>query len=813
MAPPKPLSASALARRTDSSSFTFKTTAELEPLNDALGQDRAIEAIEFGIGMRQEGYNMFALGPTGIGKHRMVRLMLERQAADEPAPPDWCYVHNFTDPHKPRVLSLPPGRARPFRADMAQLIEELRITLPAAFESEDYRTQRHAIEDRMKDVQEAAFTEFQKKAESRNVSLIRTPTGLALAPTRGGEVLSPEDFNKLPDDQQDAIRREIDTLQEELQGVLQKMPQWEREHRTQVRDLNQRVAQFAIAHPLDELKRRYADLPDLVAHLNAVQNDMVENARDFLRPQETPQGGVMPPGVLPGTPDDAQAAAAPFTRYKVNVIIDNGSLKGAPVIYEDNPTHPNLFGKIEHRALFGALVTDFNLILSGALHRANGGYLIVDARKVLMQPFGWEELKHALRSREIRIEPAGQALGIMGTVSLEPQPIPLDVKVLLLGERQLYYLLAAYDPEFNELFKVPVDFEDRVVRDGDNAQMFPRFLAGLIESDKLRPFDQGAVARVMDRAARLAEDSERLSTQLQSVGALLREADYWAGRRNAAIVTHADVDKAVAAQIRRSDRTRERLQEEVERGTILIDTDGQQAGQINGLSVIQLGEYSFGRPSRITASVALGKGEVLDIEREVALGGPLHSKGVLILQGFLLERYGGDRPLSLKASLVFEQSYGGVDGDSASSTELYALLSALSGCAINQSLAVTGSVNQHGHVQAIGGVNEKIEGFFDLCKARGLTGRQGVLIPASNTKHLMLRDEVVEAASKGQFSIYAIETIDQGIEVLTGVPAGDRDGQGRYPPESINGRVQARLDALAEAARRFAHPDRKEPSA
>jgi lon-related putative ATP-dependent protease len=810
MAPPKPLAANALARRTDPSSLGFGTTAEIEPLNDALGQDRAIEAIEFGIGMRQEGYNMFALGPTGIGKHRMVRLLLERQAAAEPIPPDWCYVHNFADPHKPRVLSLPPGRARPFRADMDQLIGELRITLPAAFESEDYRTQRQAIEDKMKELQEAAFTEFQEKAESRNVMLIRTPTGLALAPTQAREVLSPEDFNKLPEAQQEAVRKEIDTLQEELQGVLQKMPQWEREHRTQVRDLNRRIAQFAIAHPIDDLKRRYADLPDLLAHLDAVQTDMVENARDFLRSPEAPQPSIMPQGTMSGTPEEVLAAAAAFTRYKVNVIIDNIGLKGAPVIYEDNPTHPNLFGKIEHRALFGALVTDFNLILSGALHRANGGYLIVDARKVLTQPFGWEELKHALRSREIRIEPPGQALGLMGTVSLEPQPIPLNVKVLLLGERQLYYLLTAYDPEFNELFKVPVDFEDRVARGGTSTILFPRFVAGLIESDKLRPFDRSAVAWVMDRAARLAEDSERLSTQLQSVGALLREADYWAGQRNAAVVTSADVDKAVAAQIRRSDRMRERLQEEVERGTILIDTDGVHVGQINGLSVIQLGDYSFGRPSRITASVALGKGELVDIEREVALGGPLHSKGVLILQGFLLQRYGTDRPLSLKASLVFEQSYGGVDGDSASSTELYALLSALSGAPINQSLAVTGSVNQHGRVQAIGGVNEKIEGFFDLCKMRGLTGRQGVLIPASNVKHLMLRDDIVDAASKGQFSIYPIETIDQGIEVLTGIPAGDRDGQGRYPPDSINGRVQAQLDALAEAARRFAHPERKE---
>jgi lon-related putative ATP-dependent protease len=529
-------------------------------------------------------------------------------------------------------------------------------------------------------------------------------------------------------------------------------------------------------------------------YLAAVEKDMIDNAEDFLKPEQ--QAAV--PGPTPPPP-----TTSPFSRYKVNVLIDNTDRKGAPVIYEDHPNHPNLFGKIEFRAVFGALVTDFSMILPGALHKSNGGYLVVDARKLLMQPYGWEELKHALRSREIRIEPLGYAFGGAGAMMMEPEPIPLNIKVVLLGDRQLYYALASGDPEFGELFKVPVDFEESVEREPKNGKLYARFLASLIDGDKLRPFTAAAIAKVMDRAARLVEDSERLSMELRRVGGLLREADYWAGQRKADLVDAKDVEQAVAAQTRRSDRMRERMEEQTVRGIIHIDTSGEKAGQVNGLSVLSLGDYSFGKPSRITASVGLGKGEVVDIEREVALGGPLHSKGVLILQGFLAERYGAERPLSLKASLVFEQSYGGVDGDSASSAELYTLLSALSEAPIKQSFAVTGSVDQHGNVQAIGGVNEKIEGFFDLCKARGLTGQQGVMIPATNVAHLMLREDIVAAAKTGKFRVFPIETIDQGIEVLTGVPAGVQGKNGRYPANTINGRVQARLDEFAEAARRF----------
>src|SRR5690606_19650713 len=554
-------------------------------------------------------------------------------------------------------------------------------------------------------------------------------------------------------------------------------------------------------------KERHRDVDEVLRYLDAVRADMVDSGDDFVR-AVTGEGA--PPGLPFAMPvmQPGGWGEALLSRYRVNLLVDRSDGAGAPIVYEDHPTHQNLVGRIEHRPHFGALVTDFTLITAGALHRATGGHLILDVRRLLSQPFAWEELKRTLRAGEIRIESLGQSLSLISTVSLEPEPIPLDVKVVLLGEPWIYYLLSMLDPEFSELFKVQADFDDRMVRDERTTPEYARLIATLAREARLRPFDRGAVARVMDRAARLAEDAERLSTHLSDIADLLREADYWAGEQGRAVVTADDVQQAIDAAIRRADRLRERALEAIGRGIVLIDTKGAVAGQINGLAVSMFG--GFGRPSRLTARVSLGRGEVVDIEREVALGGPIHSKGVLILQGFLADRYAQERPLSLKASLVFEQSYGGVDGDSASSAELYALLSALADVPIKQGLAVTGSVNQRGQVQAIGGVNEKIEGHFDVCRARGLTGEEGVLIPASNVKHLMLRHDVVEAAREGKFKIYAIETIDQGIEILTGMPAGERDAEGRYPEDSINGRVERRLAGFAEAARRFAQLGRGE---
>jgi lon-related putative ATP-dependent protease len=536
----------------------------------------------------------------------------------------------------------------------------------------------------------------------------------------------------------------------------------------------------------------------VLAHLDAVQRDVVENVHDFLGSGDGEDAAAQIRRLLSETPATH--------RYGVNVVVDNGGAKGAPVIYEDLPTHASLVGRIDHHSHFGTLVTDFSLIRSGALHRANGGYLVLDVRKVLQQPFAWEDLKRALRTREIRIEPPERLIGLSGTSSLEPERIPLDMKVVLLGERLLYHLLAEYDPDFLELFKVAADFEEEIDRGPGSELEYARLAATLGRSQGLRPFGREAVARVVEEGARLAGDGEKLSTHVQGIADLLREASQLAGEAGREVVERTDVQAAVEGRIRRADRVRQRLLEETRRGTILIATAGTAVGQVNGLSVVQLGQFAFGRPSRITARVRMGKGEVVDIEREVELGGPIHSKGVLILAGFLGARYAADRPFTLSASLVFEQSYSGVEGDSASSAELYALLSALSGLPIRQSLAVTGSVNQLGEIQAIGGVNEKIEGFFDLCQARGLTGDQGVLVPASNVKHLMLRSDVVEAAGAGRFHVYPVETVDQGVELLTGMAAGERGPDGQFPDGTVNARVVARLAEMAERARAFAAP-------
>jgi lon-related putative ATP-dependent protease len=798
MAPIDPLPLDRLYRHCDPSQFRFRTTEELSEISNSLGQQRAVEAVQFGIAIGCKGYNMFALGPPGTGKHTMVRQHLDRAAASAPAPSDWCYVNNFAEAHKPKALELPPGRGKPLREAMSGMVEELRAAIPAIFESEDYRSRREALENEFKESHEAGFGVIQEKARARDITLIRTPMGLALAPVRNGEVLGPDDFRKLPEEEQKKTRADIAELEGELQEVMRKAPVWEREHREKVRALNREMTEHVVGHLIDEVKKGFADLPHVVIYIDEVQKDIVDNAQEFVpqEPQSPEQAAEMAIRRTPGGP-------ASFRRYQVNVVVDNSVCPGAPVIYEDRPTQPNLIGRIEHIAQFGTLITDFNLIKAGSLLRANGGYLIVDALKLLTQPYAWEELKRTLTAGELRIEGIAESLGLATTVSLQPQPIPLDVKVVLLGDRQIYYLLSEHDPDFAELFKVAVDFDDVVDRTDANTQDYARLIATLARRDKLKPLDPGGVARIIEHAARLVGDSEKLSARMRLISDLMHEAHFWTGADGDEVTTAVHVQQAIDAQVRRADRIRQRVHEEITRGTILIDVDGKAVGQVNGLSVMQLGGFAFGQPSRITARVRMGRGEVVDIEREVKLGGPIHSKGVLILSGFLGARFGHERPMALSASLVFEQSYGGVEGDSASCAELYALLSALSGVPIDQSFAVTGSVNQMGHVQPIGGANEKIEGFFDVCRARGLTGRQGVLIPASNVKHLMLRGDVLDAARSGAFRIFAVEHIDQGIELLTGMPAGAPDDKGDYPPDTINARVMARLAAFADKARAF----------
>ncbi len=795
----QPLPPALLYRRVDPDELPFALCSELEEAPGLIGQEQATEAIAFAMRIRRKGYNVYALGASGTGRHSLVEALLRQRAASEPTPPDFCYVNNFADPQKPRRLRLPAGRGSGLAQAMKRLVEELRAALPAAFERDEYRARREVLEQQFKERSEAAFGALQARAEKSGIALLRTPMGLALAPKRNGKVLTPEMFEELPAAERERIQQEIAAIQSELEATMRQVPQWEREHREAVRALNRETTGHAIAGLMEELRALYRDLPDVVRYLDEVERDIQDNADDFLTPAVPPQpDGPMPAGLV------AAIEEGRFRRYQVNVIVDNGDRQGAPVIYEDNPTHQTLVGRVEHLARFGALVTDFMLLAPGALHRANGGYLILDATKLLAGNYGWASLKRALNAGEIRIETLEQLLSLATTVSLEPEPIPLDVKVVLLGPPTLYYLLSLYDEEFADLFKIAADFDDRIARTPETTLLYARLICAVARREKLRPFDRDGVARVIEHAARLVGEGDKLSIEMRALADLLREADQLAADAGKAVVGKSEVQAAIDAKIRRGDRIYRRLQEEIARKTIRIETEGTAIGQVNGLSVIGLGGLSFGIPSRITARVRLGRGEVVDIEREVALGGPLHSKGVLILGGFLGGRFGRNRPLSLNASLVFEQSYGGVDGDSASAAELFALLSALAEAPITQALAVTGSVDQRGQIQAIGGVNEKIEGFFDACRAAGLNGRQGVVIPAANVRHLMLRHDVVAAAAEGRFAIYPIDTVDQGIALLTGIPAGQPDAEGVYPPGTINRRVADRLDAFAAKAAELA---------
>jgi lon-related putative ATP-dependent protease len=796
----KHLQADHLYQRCDPAQFEFRTTEQLEDLAEVIGQPRAVEAVRFGIGVLHKGYNLFALGPTGTGKHALVKRYASEQARADKLPPDWCYVNNFQQPHSPRMLCMPPGRGVELERDMVQLVADLHDAIPAVFDSDDYRTRSQAIEEELGEQREQALKEVQSHAEEKKISLIRTPTGFTLAPVRDGEVLDPGEFKKLPDEERKRIEQDTEKLQEELLKVLQQIPGWQKETRDRIGKLNREIASSAVSHLINSLRASYQELPAVIKYLDEVEKDVIENFRHFLR-QDEEKRGLQIFGIDIGQrEDDVQVDK----RYQVNAFITHEEHDSAPVIYEDYPSYNNLIGRVEHRAELGALITDFTMIRPGALHRANGGYLIVDALKVLMQPFAWEGLKRVLQAGKIHIESLAQLMSLVSTVSLEPEPIPLNVKVILIGEPHIYYLLSMYDPEFNELFKVAVDFDYRMDRTPESQQLYARLIGSLVRVEKLRHLDRSAVARVVEHSARLLEDGEKLLTHTRSLTDMLREADYWATQRDHETVTAEDVQQAIDARIYRVDRVRERMQEEINRGTLLIDTTGQKTGQVNGLSVLDLGNFMFGRPSRITARARMGDGEVVDIEREVELGGPIHSKGVFILSALLGARYLPDRPLALSASLVFEQSYGAVEGDSASSAEFYALLSALADAPVHQSLAVTGSVNQQGEIQPIGGVNEKIEGFFDVCNMRGLTGDQGVIIPATNIKHLMLREDVREAVAAGKFAIHAIDSVDDGIELLTGLPAGQRDQQGVFPEGSVNRRVEDTLTRYSVAMQAFA---------
>jgi lon-related putative ATP-dependent protease len=791
------LKAGELSRRYDPAKLPFETTRDLADLDEILGQPRAVAAIEFGTGMEGAGYNIFALGDAGTGKHTAVLRALRRRADGRPAPPDRCYVHNFVDPHRPTLLELPAGRGASLRSDMERLVDELRTAIPATLEGEDFQRRHQAIEEEFKQKPAHELAAIADRARAEGLALVSTPTGFGVAPLRGDEVLPSEEFAKLPEPDRERLETRMAAYQEEVLETLRHLPRWSRERRDRYRELRTQAIGGVVEHLVEEVRRNYQGCAGVADYLTAVQNDVIEHPEDF---SETPVG--FPEALLESIRHPFNSRAS-LQRYRVNLVVDNTGLRSAPVVEEDNPSYESLCGRTEHVAQFGALATDFTLLKAGSLHRAHGGYLVLEARKLLAAPFAWEALKRALSTRQLRIEPPAELLSLARPVTLEPQPAQLDVQVVLVGPPLLYYLLSALDPDFSELFKVSADFDWRMPATPEGVDRYTRLIATLARREGLPPLDRSAVARLLERSARLAGDRDKLSIRFAPLVDLVREAGYWGHAAQAPVIGAAHVDQAIEAQLFRDGRPRAQLLEQIAQGTILIDTRGNRVGQVNGLSTLDLGSFSFGRPSRITARVRLGLGSVVDIEREVELGGPIHSKGVLILASYLGAHYARDYPLSLAASLVFEQSYADVEGDSASAAELLALLSALAEVPLRQAIAVTGSVNQHGEIQPVGSINEKVEGFFDACRVAGQVEGQGVIIPTANVRHLMLRRDLVEAVEAGHFHVYPVATIDQALELMTGLPAGARDETGAFPPGSVNSLVAARLQGYAETLREF----------
>lgn len=787
-----------LYRRCAPESLPFETTAELAERVESAGQQRALKALHFGIDLRHPGYNLFVLGKPGSGRHAVVRQLLEGRAEGETNPGDWCYVNNFAEANKPRLLHLPAGRGGALRRDMQRFIAELPQAIAAAFETEEYRSRVEAMREALKDRERIALQTLGQESLEHQVAMVHTPNGIVFAPMKGEEAMTPDEFEQLPETERERLHDLIESYTQRLTKLMQQFPRWRRDTREQVKTFSRETMGLAVGHLIEDLKEGYRDLPEVVAFLDEVMADIADIGEPLGEDGKGDGDGV----------EGMAGATLTVGRYQVNLFVDNEATHGAPVIYEDNPIYPNLVGRVDHVAHMGTLITNFTFIKPGALHRANGGYLVLDAAKVLLQPYAWEGLKRALRAARLRIESLGQAFGFTGTAQLEPEAFPLDLKVLLVGERRLYYLLKQLDPEFDDLFKIAADFEDELPRDEAGSLEYARFVATLARDADLLPLARTAVARVIEHAARLAGDAERLSGDRRRIADLLREADHHARKAARPAIAPEDVEAALAGQIERADRLRADLHEAILRDLLLISVEGGAIAQVNGLSVVDLAGFRFGHPVRITATARIGDGEVVDIERKAELGGAIHSKGVMILAAYLGARYSPERPMSLSASLVFEQSYGPVEGDSASLAELCALLSALSAVPIRQSLAITGSVNQHGQVQVIGGVNEKIEGFFDICRARGLTGEQGVLIPAGNVKHLMLRADVVEACAEGRFHVHPVASVDEAIETLTGIAAGSPGADGSLPAGSVNQRVEARLAEFSALRKAYTAPPR-----
>jgi lon-related putative ATP-dependent protease len=786
-----------LRRTCDPNFMQCKTTEEIAPLQEIIGQERAIRALKFGLGIKDRGFNIYVAGYPGTGRKTAVQNFLEETAKNQPVPPDWCYVNNFADEYTPKAIKLPPGKAKEFQKDMKTFIDDAKRALRKAFESEDYGVRKENTIKTVEAQRKQLIDQLNTEAQKESFVIQSTPIGFLLIPIIKGKPVSEEESLSLPQKTRSEIQEKRDHLESQLRSAMRQFMGLDRKAHEELDKMNRDVALFAIGNLVTELTEKYKGFPDVASYLKNVQDDILNNVAQFIKnPEESQQAQIPFPLSWVREPS--------FKKYEVTVVVDNSVVKGAPVVMASNPTYPNLFGRIEKEAQFGALVTDFTMIRGGFLHKANGGYLIIPVEELLRNPFAYEGLKRALRSEHINIEEVEERYGLLSTKSLKPEPILLAVKVILIGDPYLYQQLYLLDKEFNELFKVKADFDTTMPRTDECMEQYAAFVCALCQKENLKHLVGSGLAKLIEHSSRLAGDQMKLSTRFSEVADIAREANFYAAQENSDYVTGEHVKKAIEEKIYRSKMIQEKIQEMINRNFLLIDTETEKVGQVNGLSVASLGDFAFGMPSRVTVSIGLGREGVVDIEREAKMGGPIHTKGVLILSGYLNEKYAKDKPLSLSARLVFEQNYEGVEGDSASSTELYSILSNLSGLPIKQSLAVTGSVNQKGEVQAIGGVNEKIEGFFEVCKAKGLTGKQGVMIPESNVQNLMLKEEIVDAVKAGKFHIYSTKTIDEGIEVLTGVKAGTRGNDGKFEEGTVNARVDNRFREMAEKLSEFA---------
>jgi len=777
----------------DEKVFDFETTASISPLDVMIGQKRAVKAMEFGLFAKNQGYNIFISGLVGTGKITYAKAAVTKVAAQEPVPGDWCYVNNFKNSSQPIALLLPPGRGQSFCKDMEELIEDIKTEVGKIFSSDDYEQSKNAIIKVFQERRSVLINSFNDKAEENGIMPQWSTTGFIGVPMADGKAIPPEEFQQLDKEEKDKIEKKIVTVHEKAMEVVRRMQELEREMREEIRKLDGKVGLFAAGSLIEEVKEKYQENAGVVEYLEAIKQDAVKNINDF-KASNADDDQSNPFAFLKKNNQDTLR-----DKYKVNLLVDNRDLKGAPIIVESNPTYYNLVGRVEYETRMGMMSTDFTMIKAGALHKANGGYLILNARDMLTNLGAWEVLKRILKTQKLFVENLSEQYGLTAMASLKPKPVPIDVKVILIGNPYLYYLMYNYDEEFGKLFKIHADFDTQMESNTDNIQKMAGFISSTVESKALKHFDRSAVAKMVEYSCRLAGSQKKLTTRFSEVVKILCEADIWATMDNSKIVTAQHVKQAIIEKNYRSNKYEEHLQEMFVDGKLMIDTDGRKVGQVNGLAVMAVGEYMFGKPSRITANTYMGKGGIVNIERETKMSGTSHSKGVLILSGYIGQKYAQKLPLVLTASITFEQLYGGVDGDSASSTELYALLSSLSGVPIKQYIAMTGSVNQKGEIQPIGGVTEKIEGFFNVCKIKGLTGEQGVMIPHQNVNELALNDEVIEAVGQGKFHIYPVETIDQGIEILTDVPAGECQADGTYPVGSIHYLVSQQLKEYTDS--------------